>query len=59
VQLAKLYKANAAHTAHVAWDFPRLDAMGNILSVLFRHYGRGTSTYQIMPVLLSKDKKAV
>ncbi len=55
VQLAKLPEANAARAALVARYFPRLDAMGKFLSVPFRHYDRGTPTYHIMPVLLSKE----
>jgi len=55
VQLAKLPEANAARAALVARYFSRLDAMKEFLSVPFRHYDRGTPTYHIMPVLLSKE----
>ena len=55
VQLAKLPEANAARAALVARYFFRLDAMKEFLSVPFRHYERGTPTYHIMPVLLSKE----
>jgi len=55
VQLAKLPGANAARAALVARYFSRLDAMEEFLSVPFRRYDRGTPTYHIMPVLLSKE----
>ena len=55
VQLAKLPEANAARAALVARYFSRLDAMKEFLSVPFRHYDRGTPTYHIMPVLLSRE----
>jgi len=55
VQLAKLPEANAARAGSVARYFFRLDAMKEFLSVPFRHYDRGTSTYHIMPVLPSKE----
>lgn len=55
VQLAKLPEANASRAALVARYFSRLDAMKEFLSVPFRHYDRGTPTYHIMPVLLSKE----
>ncbi len=55
MQLAKLPEANAARAALVARYFFRLDAMKEFLSVPFRHYDRGTPTYHIMPVLLSKE----
>ncbi len=55
VQLAKLPEANAARSTLVARYFSRLDAMKDFLSVPFRHYDRGTPTYHIMPVLLSKE----
>lgn len=55
VQLAKLPEANAARAALVERYFSRLDAMGEFLSVPFRHYDKGTPTYHIMPILLSKE----
>jgi len=55
VQLAKLPKANAARAALVAHYFSRLDSHSKFLSVPFRYYDRGTPTYHIMPILLSKE----
>lgn len=55
VQLAKLPEANAARAALVMKYFSRLDRMIEFLSVPFRYYDRGTPTYHIMPVLLSKE----
>lgn len=54
VQLAKLPESNAARARLVARYFSHLDVMSDYLSVPFRGYDRGTPTYHIMPILLSK-----
>jgi dTDP-4-amino-4,6-dideoxygalactose transaminase len=54
VQLAKLPEANAARATLVAHYFTRLDTMSKFLDIPFRLYDRGTPTYHIMPILLSK-----
>jgi dTDP-4-amino-4,6-dideoxygalactose transaminase len=53
VQLGKLGDSNRRRQALTARYFARLDKMPR-LSIPFRHFGRGTPTWHIMPILLDE-----